>query len=404
MKYFKNTELASLYHISEKSVRNWIDSTQKGKLDLELHEVGDRFYVANTTKNATRIKELVNQRKKFTNSRGHKIVRPKPEFYELYTDEQILNIMSRIDTHKEIPLEYSYFNGGVVLWQNYVQKLLKEDAPNMLTSTIKLLDINKNYVDGLIEGKKVNVIDLGVGDASPSRKFLEHLHAKHQINRYIGIDFSREMLAAAEANVAEWLNDEIRFESYPRNLNYDRFEDILQEDLFEASNKSPVNLVLLFGGTLTNCKDPDLALQIIAASMNKDDYLIYALKLDTESSRRYFDFQLEPNQLLTPRHALVLDLLNIDQSLYDVEQFFDPEKKARFIQIRLKVDLSIAFDIKRSKKQLHLRKGEAVVLWRYWHQSATDVIAQFDRKGFELLQASLTGNQEYLLTISKVRV
>ena len=65
MKYFKNTELAKLYHVSEKSVRNWIDAVEIGKLDLDLFDQKGKFYIANTTKNTRTIEALVEKGKKY---------------------------------------------------------------------------------------------------------------------------------------------------------------------------------------------------------------------------------------------------------------------------------------------------------------------------------------------------
>jgi len=42
MLYFKKSELAETYHISEKTVTNWIRETKAGKLHLELHEANGR--------------------------------------------------------------------------------------------------------------------------------------------------------------------------------------------------------------------------------------------------------------------------------------------------------------------------------------------------------------------------
>lgn len=403
MKYYKNTELANIYHVSEKSVRNWIDATLSSKLDLELHEINDRHYIANTTKNLDIIKSMVEERKKFTNSRAHKVVSPKPEFYELYTEEQILDIITNIDTHREIPLKYSYFNGGAVYWEEYIQKLLKETTPNPLSSSIKLIELNQNYIDTILDGNKVNIVDLCIGDGMPAMKLLTHLHEKNQINRYVGIDFSKDMLDIATQNVRQWFGNAFNFETHSRDLNYDRFEDVLRKDILDGDK--PINVVLLLGGTLTNFKDPDLALRIVNASMGRDDYLIYSRKLDTEASRRYFDFYLgDDSQKLAARHALLPNLLGIDEALYEVEQFFDQTKKARFIQIKFKLDTTIDFLISGQQKQLSIRKGETVLIWRAWHQSSMDVINQFDQNGFDLLQASLTENKEYLLTISKVKM
>jgi transposase len=59
VKYFKNTELASLYKISEKSVRNWIAAVQEGKIDLQLYDKNNKSFIANTSKNIAVIEELV---------------------------------------------------------------------------------------------------------------------------------------------------------------------------------------------------------------------------------------------------------------------------------------------------------------------------------------------------------
>lgn len=404
MKYYKNTEIAALFHVSEKAVRNWVEATQQGKLNLELFEKDGRFLIANTAKNMQIMEDLVSERKKFKNTRSHRVVSPKPEFYNLYNEKQILDIMANIDTHHEIPLQYSYFNGGAVYWREYIQKLLQEKKPNMLTSMISLLEINQGYLDSIIGENKANIIDLCIGEGTPAKKLLEHLVQKDKLAKYVGIDFSKDMLAIANDNVEKWFGDKINYESYMRDLNYDRFEDILRADAFNDVG-APTNILLLLGGTLTNFKDHNLALQMINASLGKDDYLVYGLKLDTEASRRYFDFHIEnSDRPLAPNHELVLNLLNIEPTMYDVEQIFDPEYKARFIKIKLKIDTTIKFEVGNQAKSISIAKNDSILVWRYWHQSALDVINQFDAHGFDLMHASLTDNKEYLLTVSKVKI
>ncbi|MGF7229510.1 MAG: L-histidine N(alpha)-methyltransferase [Candidatus Saccharibacteria bacterium] len=405
MKYYKNTELAELYHVSEKSVRNWIDAASAGKLDLELYEKSGRFLIANTTKNLHIIEELVERRKKFKNTRGHKIVSPKSEFYELYNDKQILDIMTNIDVHREIPLQYSYFDGGAKYWSEYSQKLLKEKVPNMLTSIMKLFDVNEGYIDAMIAAYgRVNIIDLGVGDASPMRKLLTHIQKKGKLNRYIGVDFSSDMLTLAENNIKAWFGDSVPFEGHVCDIGYDRFDDILRERIFEG-DKDVINVVVLIGGTLTNFRDPEHAIRVINASLGKNDYFIYGLKLDTESSRRYFDFNVEADARILPKNqSLVPGLLNLDESFYEIEQYYDEKQRARFARLRLKFDVTINFIVRDTERHLSLSKGETILVWRYWHQGAMDVVKQFDQSGFDLMQTSLTEDKEYLLAISKVKV
>lgn len=405
MKYYKNTELATIYHVSEKSVRNWIDSTLKGRLDLELHEENGRTYIANTTRNMDVIKGLVEERKKFTNSRGHKLVTPKPEFYKLYTDKQILDIARNIDIHKEIPQQYNYFDGGAQYWDKYAYRLLKESGLNSLTSCLQLLNASQDYiVNGLCAGKQVNVVDLALGNSLPVKPLLEYLVKEQRLNRYIGIDFSGDILRIAERHIKEWFDDKIKFEDYRRDITQEAFDDIITGECFDKDGNSPINLVVLFGGLLSAVRSPIQAINVLNNSMGKDDVLIYCKKLDSENSRRYFDFNVESDKRqLTTIVALTLDMLNIDESLYDVEQTFDSVQKMRSIRIKPKVDITLDFVANGSPKSLQLKKGEAILLWRSWHQTATEIINQFESNGFDLLYATSTSSKEYLLTAFKIK-
>src|SRR5688572_32840018 len=119
MKYFKNTEAAAIYHVSEKSVRNWIAASLAGKNDLELFDHNGRQYLANTTKNEVALRKMVERGQKYVNTRARKTVRPSKKFYELYGPEQIFDMFSHIDAHRSLPLQYTYFNGGAHMWDEY---------------------------------------------------------------------------------------------------------------------------------------------------------------------------------------------------------------------------------------------------------------------------------------------
>lgn len=407
MKYFKNTELAKLYHVSEKSVRNWIDAAEQGKIDLQLYEFNTKKYITNTSKNITLVEELVNKGKKYKNKRGYKVVTPSEQFYEIYGSAQVYDIISNIEIHREIPHAYSYFNGGARHWDLYTRKLLDEKAPNPLTKTIDLLELNANYIDDLIrEYDVINVIDLGVGNCLPVKNLLERLLGSGKLKRYMGIDTSQDMLAIAEQNITKWFGGRIKFEGHVRDIVYDRFSDLLADDSIGGANAPTVNLVLFFGATILNFREPEHALQTINNSMGKNDLLLFSLKLDTERARRYFDFSAESEgPVLDLIEKAILDFLNIEPSFYDVEQFFDSEKMARQIQVRLKVALSIEFQLGQDgKKVVELNKGETILLWRAKHQSAIETINQLDRNGFDLIQATRSKDQEYLLSISKIKV
>ncbi len=405
MLYFKNVELAETYHISLRTVLNWIESTKKGKLDLTLHTQDGKTYVANTSKNIAIIEKLVEAGKKYRNTRGFKVVTPKPEFYKLYDQQQIFDIVSSLDIHREIPRQYNYFDGGANYWDEYSERLAAEKTPNVINSTIKLLAKNQGYIDELLTRyKKINVIDIGVGNALPVKDFLAHLLERNVLGRYVALDISPEMLEIARRNVNKWFGGKIAFEGYELDINYDRFTSIIAGEYLKKDPEDTLNLVLLLGGTLCNMRQPDGAFRVIHDSLGRNELFIHTQKLDTEASRRYFDFNVDPGKsTLAPIHGFTVDLLNIDKSLYDVELGFDNELQQRYSRIRLKVAITIRFEFDEGERLIHLNKGDAVLVWRSWQQSALDVVRQFDSNGFQPLQISQTEDTEYILTVSRIK-
>lgn len=408
LKYFKNTELAKLYNISEKSVRNWIQSSLDGKLDLQLYEANGKSFVANTTKNTATIDDLVLKGKKFRNRKAHKIVTPSPQFYKIYSEHQIFDIISNIDIHREVPYEYSYFSRGATLWDEYTRRLLTEKTSNPITNTIKLLSLSQDYIESLVAGyTHVNIVDIGVGNCLPVRDLIQHFIDQGTLKRYIGIDISKDMLKIAENNLKNWFKGDVRFEGYVRDINYDRFNDLLVEDSFKDDDSSTLNIILFFGGTISNLREPNHALSTIHESMGKDDILLFSKRPDTSNSRRYFDFidnKKAAIEFQNFRGKTIVDLLGLDESHYDVEQYFDNEKMTRLMRLRLKVALSIEFEFNQKRRTVELNKDDTLLLWRATHQSTIEIIQQFQENDFELLQLTKTRDKEYLMLISKLLV
>ncbi len=387
-----------------RTVLNWIEAAKQGKLDLTLHTENGKSYVANTARNVAAIKQLVEDRKKYRNSRAVKVVSPRPEFYKLYSEAQIYDIVTNLEIHHEIPRQYNYFDGGAGNWDKYAQRLLGEENPNVLNSTLKLISKNGGYTDDLLKRyEKINIVDIGVGNALPVRQLLEYLLEKGKLGRYIAIDISAEMLQIARRNIKKWFNGAVSFEDYELDINYDRFANILAEEYIKEKNSA--NLVLLLGGTLCNMRAPEGALKTIHDSMGVNDFLIHTQKLDTEDTRRYFDFHLDQptDSVPPPMHRAVVDLLNIDSSLYELDLGYDENRKERYERIRFKVAINLRFSFSMGERVLDFNKGEAILLWRAYQQSAMDVIKQFDRNDFYMLHSSQTEDQEYILTVSRVK-
>lgn len=404
MKYFKNTELAKIYNVSEKSVRNWIQAARDGKLDLQLYEHNARYWIANTSRNTALINQQVEKGKKFKNRRALKLLSPTKDFYNSYNQKQILDIISNLSIHNEIPTQYSYADGGAEFWDRYANRLHLEDSPNILNMTIELLNISAESIDNFTDNhQKINIVDLGPGNGLPIRSTIERILKQGRLNRYIAIDSSKEMLDILERNIHKWFGGAVKFESHVLDFSFQRFDHIFADDYSVNDNEMPLNLIFLLGGTLSNFRSPVQTLQTINQSVGLDDMLIYSAYLDTPSTRRYFDFNTaQPNQKL--RSELILGKLGIDESLYAIQQVFDERQRARFGSFIPKVDISIEFKLAHGTRHVELQKNQPILLWRHWHKDTLEVIAQFDKNGFDLLQSTKSKDQQYIVVISKIKL
>jgi uncharacterized SAM-dependent methyltransferase len=390
--------------VSVRTVRNWIEAAKQGKLDLDLHTQANKTYVSNTSRNLSTIEQLVERGKKYRPHRAVKTVTPKPEFYQLFDDVQIYDIIRSIETYREVPRQYDYFDGGATYWDKYAERLSKEDNPNLLNSTIELLDLNQDYLDKLTKNfSKVNLIDVGVGNALPVKKLIQHLLTSDKMGRYIGLDISSEMLEIARKNVKSWFGNKVVFEGHTLDINYQRFADLLATDYLSEDSKGIGNIILFLGGTIQNLRQPASSLSTIRDSINLGDIFIHSQKLDTENSRRYFDFSDTTGKPAVPeQNRFVLDMLNIDSSFYDVEMGYSEKTRQRYIRVRLNIALTIKFDFEVGQRVIEFEKGDTILLWRYWHQDVHEIINNFDDNGFYVLQSSQTADREYLLTVSQL--
>jgi uncharacterized SAM-dependent methyltransferase len=401
VKYFKNTELAKIYKVSEKSVRNWIQAAQDGRLGLDLHKEKSKYYIANTSKNTEIIENQVTKGKKYKNSRGVRRLTPKPEFYEVYTYKQILDILSNLSVRHESPLQYGYVNGGAVEWDEYVNRLSGQAAPNILNQTISLLELGEEYLDTLLSGKKtINIVDLGPGNGLPVKPLIEKLKKQGRLGRYIAIDISSTMLDILEANIKQWFGGSIHFESHLRDITYERFTDLLADDLVDGDT---ANLVLCVGGTLANFRQPNQILQVINGSLGPSDLFIYTGYLDTEKNRRYFDLYTSEEQKVPAQDGLILGFLNVAPSLYDVSQKYDDKESARLISVLPKFDLIVEVQLENGKRYIEQPNGKPGLLWRHRHFTLPQLIKAFADNDFEVMHASKSKDGEYVALVSKVK-
>lgn len=405
MLYLNNAELAKKYAVSLRTVFNWIESAKQGRLKLILHEKDGKVFIANTSNNILSLERIVAERKKYRNFRSRKTVKPLPEFYEIYSPDQITDLVANLEMYHEILTQYTYFGDGATYWDAYSQQCLKSPTTNSHRATLELMRINFPYIESLMHSyQSITLVDIGSGNAILMRPFIDKLLRLGKRVRYISYDFSEGMMAIARANIERWFGGVVEFVPCVRDIRFERFSDLLRSNNLQ-SGQTNLNLIFELGGTLLNLFSVTDAVRVVSNSMGRDCYFIRTSKLDTETARGYFDFSVVNTEIaLTPfslQDKFLLDLLGIEDSYYDVEIGYDEQKRRRYIQVKLKVAIDIDVLVAGNTQRISFNKNEKILLWYHWHETSQGIVRQLDGQGLYVVHSSHTRDGQFLLTISK---
>lgn len=407
MKYFKNVEVAQLYGVSEKSVRNWIAQSHTSKV-LDLYEVkAGKLYIADTTKNSLALRELAQKGRKYHNTRTHKIVSPNKAFYLSYNDSQIADIAGSLERFNELPFHYCHIGPGLNTSIAYYERLESESG-QVRNSQSYAKEFLTNYGEGFLRNltdvERINIVELGGRTGRTIDTFIKLLDDRGLLGKYVDVDISQRLLEVAGSYMKSLLGDgERKVLLFEKDILRDRIDDVTMMASQSVDGRAS-NIVCLIGGILNAFNDMSIPLKNVRNSMGSDDFLLITTKLDTEVSRRYFDFSPQFESSPLPKNKRVMiDILGFEENMYDTEQFYDKEEQSRKIQVRLKFDVTLKVKVYGSERALHFKKGETILLWRSWHQTLDAMMQELRDNGFKIVQAATSPDEQYGIVISRIQ-
>jgi uncharacterized SAM-dependent methyltransferase len=412
MKYFKTEELADKYRISERTIQRWIQLSKTNQIELELIDIGKRSFILDTPSNHLIIQDLLNTNLKFKNKLGLRSIQPQKEFYEIFNESQIIDIITNLEIHKELPHKYCYFNGGAAFWDKYVHRVLNENQPITIKSTIQLLGFEQDYILSLVKDfGSINVIDIGPGNGVPVKNFLDFLISKKLLRKYIGIDYSPEVLKITEKNLKAWFGNDFPFEGHLRDVTSDSFQELLfknthHPDIEEAHS---ANVVMFLGSTIENQRQYDKSLSNVISSIGKQDIFILGQLLDTERSRIHINFKPKDKSSQANGDDLerlireLLELLNIKEEYYELERLYSEKERARIIRIKLNRDIDLKIQTDNFQKHLIIPNNDHIVIWRHNHHTGIEVINKMNHIGFDILRSTKSLDEQQILITSKIK-
>lgn len=392
MNVFKNTEIAREYNVSDPTVMNWIQAAIEGKNNLQLTKVKEKFKIIVNEHNQAELLRLSKISFTYRNKIQKSTVAVNPELYKILNESQIIELINELKTNKQIPLKFSYLNEGADLWDKYVDENLKNGIYVEADINDQLVSQSYAFLMAKIAGfKKVNVIDLGSGNAYPLKNLLLEFNQKNILNKYIAVDISLDLAKIAEKNVKSWLPN---LSAGTFIHDFERYD--ISDTLFENKLKdNVVNLIFLFGGTYGNLEDRGKFLRLLRHSLDDEDLLIISDKITNKKALSSFGHLTDYLKSIT----WLPELLGIDVDKCQINQKYESKIESRAMFLRVDKDYEIEFKIKGSIKKVEIFEGEEIRLWKHHMSTLSEVLLELNDADLNLIHSTTTPNLSHLLFV-----
>lgn len=398
MNFYKNVEIARKYNVSVDTVANWITGSLERKNELELFIKNKRAFILKTASNQAILQHLSDRSKKFKNKKYLKKIYPSPELFETYNDEQIMDLISILESHRELDLKFFYFKNGSTYWDDLYNRSLMHNGFSIPRNTEEILNISKEILLNIMNKfEKVDVIDIGVGNGKHITNLLKLLQSNKILNKYIGLDYSKDMLGIAQSNIRRSLPGFTNDQYFVHDIS----NHSINKFLFRNNDESIGKLVFFIGSTIENIRDYLTVLRLLKNSLNKDDILVLGNTLKNENSLLLLNFN--HNTRVTHENQdgyyQVVEKLGIKEDFYEVQKFYDKNTDTRLVKIKLKYDLDIIFKTNTIDRVIKLSSTDLITIFRHKHHSLQEINYMLASEGFRVLHSITSSDYGNLITI-----
>ena len=397
MNTLKNIQIAREYNVSSSTVTRWIQLCLEGKNNLQLFEKNKKHLILDNPHNRAEITRLVEEGKKYRSNIDCKRTTPSKKFYEVFTDNQLIDILHVIKTEREISHKYSYINQGAELWDKFIMDNEPNDGYLTGSRLEELLNENFNYINYKLDNyEKLNIINIGPGNSIPVREVLSKFIKAGKLNKYIMIDISPEMLKVSEKNVKKWFPELecVSIVGDAENIN-------ISEVCFENHNNNNANLILYLGSTIGMHKNQSRVFDNIHTGLENNDLFIFSNTIDNTQNRSSFFYAKNPNNYQL--HTWIAKEIGIDIDLCELKTQYDPITNAKVLNLFLDKDYEISFEVNSIKGKLELYRGEPISLWRMHMTDINKLTKNLNESGLKLTAAMTDKDWMHVMVITQLR-
>jgi len=394
MNFLKNVDIASEYRVSTTTVLNWIESAVAKKNNLQIQLIGKKYKILDSAHNRSALVNLSKQANIYRNKIEVKKTKIHPDLYNFFSEEQLVELVNRIELNKTLPLKFTYLGKGSDSWDDFIKKSIIKDG---YLPTTKIPELLKKSLSLILErvpvGKKVNIVDLGTGSSESMIETVKYFNQKKMLKNYIGIDISKQMLEKSKATI----------NAVDKSINYvecvlDYEKHDFAKTLFEYKDENTINLVFFIEVTLGNAENILRTLENFKNSLGEGDVLIVTNKIDNLEMRTQF----EPVNRNSP-HIWLTDYIGFDSDLCQLETIYDETSARRKGYFILDKDYEIEFSVGNKIKKVMLYKDDELVFWHHRMSEKNKIFEELNSVGLDLLDFITTNDKKFLLVTCQSR-
>ena len=390
-------EVAKKLDMSRATISRWVDLAQEGKNNLQLETSNNKVRILDNPHNDIELKRLTKEGQKYKNYTPLKNTSIDPEFYNLFSDEEIVEIHN--DLKYKLQVKHKYVYKQPQFWDNFY----KLGISPVSKANIELLDATLQDVLYLFHQKdKINLIDLGTGNGYPIKPSVEKLLKNKLLNSYIGIDISSKMLDLVDKNLQSWFPT-IHTKTYTRDVETSRFGKIFLDHksiVYEKNTGDASNLILYMDG-LCNLDDRVQGLKNIRSGMSDDDLLAITFTLDTDSNKGQLNYIKDDES--TMRDGWYLQMLGVDIFDCQTSVEYDEKNNRKDKLYKLDKDYIVNFNISNRDQSIKLNSGSKISTWRHYLLSVDQFQKEIAQSGLEMINMKMDKSYSYVMALCRVK-
>lgn len=326
--------------------------------------------------------------------------KPSSEFYSVFSEQEVLEIIHALEVKREIPLKYSYKDRGAKIWNNFYLKYIIPRWYRTSNVEIDLLRENFEHINKKLQNfEKITIVDVGAGNSYPVKEFIFNLNKLGRFDKYIALDISEELLNLSKHNFKKWF-PLLEFRSYKIDIENSCIPKILLRNQAGHETDDP-KIILHLGVTIGNHQNRTGVLTNFRDSMGKNDLLVFTNETGSNSK---WDGRVRGgcNYHAEQVYRWITNKIGIKVEDCELVRKYDLETDSIVANMSLRHNYTINFSVRGIDKNIEISEGEEITIWRHHKYEIPELMQEIERAGLQLVHYSTNKYLSHIMVICEV--